>query len=539
MKRIVYQALTGVSALSLGACATVGGGAPNSASSGPAASQEPATSLADPSTAPELVSADGPDLPQPQVLRAEDGVLKVTMTAAPSQVTVAGQTFTSNVFNGSYIAPVLMLDPGDRLEFTLVNMIGPSDNAIDAPQPTNTHYHGMNISPLEPGDNIYLVIPSGAPEPEGHYHDKMGGMDMTPSVSLYRDGNSYRYTWTVPMDHSLGLHWYHPHVHGHVEDQILSGLSGSLVIGDLVRRHYPEFAALERRRLIFRDIDLPDAPDGAPKTKTINGMLGGVVRTSPGDMEIWELSNLGADSFVDFAIDGHRFWVLGRDGNTLERPEQTESVFLPPAARATVIVEGGNAGVYGMRTLEVDNGPMGDPNPEVLLGSFVVDGPVSDSTALRPHLLEPAADAPAIIRTAKGVKDLPVTRRRTITYTESADGKSFYINGREFDMTRNDIEVTLGDVEEWTIVNDTDERHTFHIHQTDFLVLDINGDDEDAIGLRDVIDVPPRQDGKPGTVTVKIPFTNPLMVGRFPFHCHIVEHEDGGMMGNILLKPAP
>ena len=211
-------------------------------------------------------------------------------------------------------------------------------------------------------------------------------------------------------------------------------------------------------------------------------------------------------------------------------------MFLPPASRATVVVEGGNAGVYGMRTLEVDNGPAGDPNPEVVLGSFIVSGPVSTTNALRPRLLQPAIDFKTLEKTAAGVGAMPITRKREIRYTESADGNTFYIDGREFDMTRNDVEVTLGDVEEWTIVNDTDERHTFHIHQADFLVTDINGDDQDATGLRDVIDVPFRQNGKPGSVTIVIPFRNPLMVGRFPFHCHIVEHEDGGMMANVLLK---
>lgn len=258
----------------------------------------------------------------------------------------------------------------------------------------------------------------------------------------------------------------------------------------------------------------------------------------PGDMQVWELSNLGADSFIDLAVDGHRFWVLSRDGNTLARPQQVESVYLPPAARAIVVAAAGDAGVYGLRTLEIDNGPAGDPNPEVLLGSLVVEGSTVDTAALRTRLEQPASGLAALMHRAQSVKNLPVTRRRTIRYTESADGKTFYIDGLEFDMNRNDVEVTLGDVEEWTLINDTDERHTFHIHQTDFLVLNINGDDEDATGLRDVIDLPYRQNGKPGSVVVKIPFTNPLMVGRFPFHCHIVEHEDGGMMANVLVKPA-
>ena len=283
----------------------------------PPAPAAPASSLALPRTSPENVPTDGPDIPAPSQLRAQNGVLNVTLTAAPAPVTVAGQSFTSNVFNGQYIPPTLILKRGDRLNLTLVNNIGPSDNVITAPQPTNTHYHGMNISPKEPGDNVYLIVPSSVPIPPGHDHGATAAMNMTPTKSPFRKGSRYGYSWQVPADHSQGLHWYHPHVHGHVEDQLLSGLSGLIIIDGMLEDHYPEFAQLERRQLIFKDIDLPGAADGAPKTKTINGLLGGVIRTSPGDLEVWELGNLGADSFIDFAIDGHKFWVLSRDGNAL------------------------------------------------------------------------------------------------------------------------------------------------------------------------------------------------------------------------------
>ena len=140
---------------------------------------------------------------------------------------------------------------------------------------------------------------------------------------------------------------------------------------------------------------------------------------------------------------------------------------------------------------------------------------------------------------AEAIAALPVTRSRTITYTESDDGKAFFINGRQFDINRIDVDVTLGDVEEWTIVNDTDERHTFHIHQLDFLVQSVNGNPLEMTGMRDNVDVPYRdpQTRAPGIVKVKVPFTNPLIVGKFPFHCHILEHEDGGMMANVRVRP--
>jgi FtsP/CotA-like multicopper oxidase with cupredoxin domain len=106
-------------------------------------------------------------------------------------------------------------------------------------------------------------------------------------------------------------------------------------------------------------------------------------------------------------------------------------------------------------------------------------------------------------------------------------------------MERIDAEVKLGDVEVWTLVNDTDERHTFHIHQTEFLVLSTGGNALEAPGVRDNIDLLYRdpKTKKPSEVKVKIAFTNPVIVGKFPYHCHILEHEDGGMMQNIRVVP--
>jgi FtsP/CotA-like multicopper oxidase with cupredoxin domain len=121
-----------------------------------------------------------------------------------------------------------------------------------------------------------------------------------------------------------------------------------------------------------------------------------------------------------------------------------------------------------------------------------------------------------------------VTNRRTIVFDESKDGNTFFINGKTFDPNRTDIRVKLGAVEEWTIRNVADELHTFHIHQGPFQLVEINGVAQPADDHRDIVDVPIG-----GEVKVIIPFTNPLIIGRFVFHCHILSHEDKGMMATI------
>jgi suppressor of ftsI len=131
---------------------------------------------------------------------------------------------------------------------------------------------------------------------------------------------------------------------------------------------------------------------------------------------------------------------------------------------------------------------------------------------------------------------MPITRSRVIEFSETSDGKTFFINRKQYQHDRIDTEVKLGDIEEWTVRNVTGERHVFHIHQLDFLVKEINPDDQDSTGLRDTIDVPYQIDGVPGEVKLIVPFTNPNIVGKFVYHCHILEHADNGMMANIVVK---
>lgn len=302
---------------------------------------------------------------------------------------------------------------------------------------------------------------------------------------------------------------------------------------------HPELAGLKRRTFIFKDLELPGSgdEDDVPKTKTINGVLGGVVQTQPGSLELWELGNIGADSYIDFALDGHKVWVLERDGNALAKPELTDHVFLPPSSRAEIVVEAGAAGDYAIRSRAVETGAAGDPNPDVVLATLKVAGDKVDGSALRARLEQPAVASTG--HTAAEIEAMPVTRQRRLVYTENEEGTEFYLNGKQFDMERIDAEVKLGDVEEWTLVNDSDERHTFHIHQVEFLVQSVGDNPLETPGVRDNVDIPFRDPTtkEPGVVKVKIPFTNPVIVGKFPYHCHILEHEDGGMMQNLRVVP--
>jgi FtsP/CotA-like multicopper oxidase with cupredoxin domain len=456
------------------------------------------------------------DLPNPPEIRSRRGVLRATFVAEPGRVTVAGRTFRSNVYNGLYVPPTLRVRRGDKVRLRVVNRIGPADVAITGPQITNIHFHGMDVTPKPPGDSVFIRI---------------------------RPQKSFSYRFDIPDNHPRGLHWYHSHLHGSVDPQILSGQSGMLIVDGGIESHYPELASLRRRVMVLKDINLPGA---SSPTKTLNGFANPPIKARAGELQLWQIGNLGADGFFDLALEGHAFWVLERDGNFLSRPVRQKNLFLPPGARTLVVVRAGAAGRYQLRSRAVFTGPTGLPNPEVRLGTLVVDGPdgalagggpAQQATALAARLEQPAARLERITLTAEQVKRMPITRRRTFTFSDAPDFSAFFINGRTYKEDRIDTTVRLGEVEEWTVRNVSGELHVFHLHQTAFLVTESSDPQQDYLGLRDVINVPYQTGGKPGEVKLIVPFINPVMLGTFVYHCHIVGHEDAGMMANIQVLP--
>ncbi len=454
------------------------------------------------------------DLPNPPELRSVDGVLRGTLRFAPAEVTVDGQSVVSNVINGNYMSPTLRIRRGDTIRVRAVNGIGPADVNIDGPQPTNIHYHGMDVAPKRGnGDNVYIRI---KPEQE------------------------LRYDVFVPDNHPQGLHWYHAHVHTFVDDQIGSGISGMLIVGGFIFEQYPELFGQRQRVMVLKDFTFPGFVDGDARAKSLNGFANPPIRARPGEWQIWQLGNLGADAFFDMQLDGHQLWLIERDGNLLLKPVQIDHLFLPPGARAVVAVRAGAAGEYALRHLDVDTGPAGDPNPAEQLGTFIVSGePVPFDKAIRQRLIKGPARPSRIVPSPATVAALKPDRTRFIDFSESADGNTFFINNREYQENRIDTTSRIGQVERWIVRNFSQELHVFHLHQTEFLIKRFSGDRNQTLGggLRDVINIPYAQNGQPGFAEILIPFTNPIIAGEFVYHCHLVQHEDAGMMANIRILP--
>ena len=414
--------------------------------------------------------------------------LNAEIVISEQQNKVGDLEFTAMVYNGDYAAPVIRIDPGGSMKLRLVNL---------APQqPSNIHTHGLNVSPQGNSDNVFVQV-----EPE----------------------NCFDYSIQVPESQDVGLNWYHSHMMGLAETQVFNGLSGGLIINGVAEK-MPFLNGVKERIMILKDVQANadgtvTTPDySKPTLRTINGVSQPSINLGSGETQFWRVGNMGANLFYRIAVDGHQRVEILRDGNTRTRPLTQDSILLPPGARTEFLITGGAPGTYQFRTLAVNTGPDGDPTPEDILGTVVVSG--GGKTVV----------APATLVDHEDLRSLEIARNRRIVFSENNDAGQFFINNQLYNPDRDDVVVPLGSVEKWDIINNSEEMHTFHIHQTDFQVISRNGQSEEFFGYQDTVNVDPG-----GRVSIIISFTKQSQVGRFVFHCHILEHEDGGMMQNIVV----
>ena len=466
------------------------------------------------SIGPSVRSQEGPPFVNPPSVTSSDGVLNTTLTIGPATVSVAGVPFTSNVYNSLYAPPVLRVWPGDVIRLKLINNISTN-------QTTNLHYHGFAVSPLPPSDNIYLKIP--------------------------HSGGTYNYTLNMPRNHARGLFWYHPHPHGMSEEQVLGGLSGVMIVEGLLQDNFPKLVGITERIMLLKDIELTSLPtlsrtspcypsDTEAKVKTINGLCNPTIQIAPNEIQFWRLANIGADAYFNLQLPGIQMFVIAVDGNTTKTPIEVSNYLLPPGARVEMLVIGGPAGKYQLSSIDYDTGPAGDPNPNVPLATLVSAGPAVKNVPFD----KPTSGAMGrqrVFPTIEQVLGSKITGQRTFTFSENGAGDQFCINQCQYDMNRVDTTVNVGDVERWTLLNTSGEVHAFHIHQLDFVVIEINGVAQTPTGLQDTVNLPIQVGNTPGQVKIIVPFLEPTIAGKFVYHCHILEHEDGGMMANILVLP--
>src|SRR5882762_2922012 len=466
---------------------------------------------------------NGAVLPDPPEVRGRNHVVALTLRAATN-----AEGHDAFSFNGKAAAPVIRAWPGDTLRIEYINELPKVASEPCAIEPchnmTNLHFHGLEVSPHGPQDDV---------------------LDM-----MAMPGETLRYAVQIPPDHPPGLYWYHTHPHGESHRQALDGMSGALVI-EGIESYFPALAGLPERILVVRghaitndrqSTDLKQRDDlssypcgGEPETPeevmTVNGSVRPQIEIAPGERQFWRLVNASADRYLDLQVEGQKFEIVAMDGEPIahhdpdHRTRVADHVLLPPAGRLEAIVTGPAAGTpRRLITRCVDTGPDGDPNPAMVLADIVAR-PAADSTRkISQSSLKPD------FKTLDLAAEEKAPPRFIVTFSE--DKKGFYINGEKF---RPDaapmVRARVGTFQHWRIVNATRELHPMHIHQVHFLAYAENDrPNADPLWL-DTVNVP-----SGGSVDVIMDFTDPVIKGMSVFHCHLLNHEDKGMMAKILFE---
>jgi FtsP/CotA-like multicopper oxidase with cupredoxin domain len=466
-------------------------------------------------------------LPQPPQLRAKNQVVALTLHA------VYKNGRDAFAFNGAMAAPVLRLSPGDILKINYANDLPAKSAEKCAVNPcmdmTNLHFHGLTVSPDAPQDDVL-------------------GM-------LAKPGEVLHYSVEIPRDHLPGLFWYHTHPHGESHRQALDGMSGAIIVEGM-ERYVPEVHGLRERVIVVRgrsiehdakatelrqQVEIPSKGCGGEheppeEIMTVNGAIRPRIQIAPSERQFWRIVNASADRYLDLQVDGQKFEIVALDGIPLayhepESPTRIANHFLlAPAGRLEAIVIGPAPGVHApLRTLCVDTGPDGDPNPEMVLADIVAGPAQIKSDASRKEAR--AVDTRPPVYSPMDVDPLKqLAPDFTVTFTEDKNG--FYINGRKFAADASPMtSVRVGTYQHWRIVNATAELHPFHIHQVHFLAYAENSIPLPHPVWLDTVNIP-----YDGSVDVILDFTNPVIKGMSVFHCHLLNHEDKGMMAKILFK---
>jgi FtsP/CotA-like multicopper oxidase with cupredoxin domain len=537
----------------------------------------------------------GSAVSEPYDRPSKNGVLRVALTVRTSKDAYGHLRYCYADEHGNQ-APTLRVQPGDALILSLTNKISPppanSGSAKSSPQvlsksrtkashdpcsggsmspySTNLHFHGLAVSPVcHQDETLRTLVEPGDPP--------------------------FEYRIEIPKNQPPGLYWYHPHVHGFTEEQLLGGASGALII-EGIEHAVPRVAGLPQRVLVIRDEKMPELPSSAnfdptrpTKQLTINNIPvpypkypPAVINMKPNERQFWRVLNASADTFLSLAVefDGKRqnLNLVALDGVPLHygepgakdySPQQTD-IFLPPAGRAEFVITGPPVGVSGLlltrgvyRGAGDDNGPipqkkignqpalrvgLDDIDPKRPLATIIASSSASTAGLVRPP--SPSSLA-SIGRPLSSVRPM---RKRSLYFSERlvdpGDPKSatlFFITEEGHSPVLFDphsaqpkFTVRQGDVEDWTIENRSQEAHSFHAHQLHFIVIGSRGVGWEEPTLRDTVNVPAWSGFGPyPSVTLRMDFRDPRIVGTFPFHCHIMQHVDGGMMGLIRVEPAP
>ena len=452
---------------------------------------------------------------------SSNGLLELDLEASESPVNLGGKRAYLLTYNGQIPAPRLEAKPGDKVRIHFTNNLS---------QPTNLHYHGLHIPPTGKADNVFLRI---------------------------NPGEKFTYEFDLAKNQAEGTFWYHPHLHGLVAEQLFGGLAGLFIVrGEL--DEIPEIKAAKEEFLVLQDFALDNY--GRPMDSghmslmmgregdliAVNGQINPSFSLPANGLLRLRILNGSTSRFYRLSLENHPFYQIATDGNSLNEPIEVSELLLTPGQRADVLVKGDRQpGQYRLLNLPYDRGGMGMMGGGMMCGRGMMGGGMMCDRGMMDRNDRNATIALATVNYESSVKSIDLPNKITsipalpepmqVRHFElnhgmtHAMGMAFLINGEPYSGDLINTQVRLDTVEDWEITNTGVMDHPFHVHVNSFQVISRNGRSESLPAWRDTVLV-----RRGETVRIRIRFQD--FTGKTVYHCHILDHEDLGMMGIMKIR---
>jgi len=491
-----------------------------------------------------VIATDDPLFKEVDVIRSQNGVLITALTAAKSHNRIGDDNVHLRGYNGKLVGPTLRCRAGDLLDITLINKLQMhhgatlsmatkqsmgvvplmKQNEQDMYTVTNLHTHGLHVSPAGNSDNVLLIV---------------------------LPGQSFNYEIKIPPDHPAGTFWYHAHVHGSTAVQVGSGMAGALIIEGNIDE-VPEIKAASEKIFLLQQPPYDEkgeiesrkdmSPGSWSKGKWLTLLSGNAqpeIKMFPGEVQRWRFIHSGPRESVRLSLEKHQLYEIAVDGLTTGRLDTKAELELFPGYRSDVLIKAGLAGTYAL----MDNNIQNNPNRS-LLAKVIVEGPEKQMSLPSESQLKLVEAFHPVI------PDEELTGFQNVHLGIDLRGAQyklpllFQIDNRSMGALDSPRYVPLNGVEEWKVTTNL-ATHPFHIHVNPFLVTKVVTIKQEAVQNPDTKEwgvIERRiedQDFKPTwhdtfavsqgqEVYFRTRYTK--YIGRFVLHCHILDHEDEGMM---------